>query len=183
MAQPQISSSSAPVRLLGCTNASELATGELEDKLRLLDLHRHTAMERCNQFLSEMEAAMQRAEEHREASSRPPTRVYRLTPSPASANYASGHHRIPSSSSQHAASELTPCASPSWLADVSYYKSPRLSSSSLTSRRRATRRRSWAAGSAPSGCEMTVAAVDVWAAQNHGMGQRCLASESTATSV
>ena len=69
MAQPQISSSSAPVRLLGCTNASELATGELEDKLRLLDLHRHTAMERCNQFLSEMEAAMQRAEEHREASS------------------------------------------------------------------------------------------------------------------
>ena len=127
---------------------------KLESKLRLLDVHRQQALERCEEFMCEMESAIQKES--------------RLAAFPAS---------------KPVAARPLPSASPSWLADQSYYQkqsSRRTSvsgsvtevqnscSSSGRRRRSSSRRSSWAAdpceqGSGSSG--RGLARCNPWAAE------------------
>ena len=124
----------------------------LEAKLRLLDLHRRSALVHCERFLCDMEAAMASAE------------------AAAKGSCDSKHSTAGAVLARNASARTNPLiapASPSWLADLSYYgKTGRRSASAAPSacasgvsgasclsssgaaiqRRPDRRRRSWTAG-------------------------------------
>ena len=140
---------------------ADAAAGCLEEKLRLLDHHRRSALEHCERFLCDMEAAMATAEA-----------AARACDSRHNATGSSGATPLPLPLARNASAKVNPLmapASPSWLADVSYYGQTSrrsfsaassgcasgasgasgascLSSSGATQRRPDRRRRSWTAG-------------------------------------